>query len=54
MSCNIVDNLHKMKVPLKIMEVMKIPQQKENWVKDLEEETLREGRIKEVVMAHKP
>jgi hypothetical protein len=38
MSYNIADHLHRMQVTLPIMEVMKIPQQKENFFKALEDE----------------
>ena len=43
---NIVDHLQKMKVILSIIEVMEIPQQKENLFKYLEEESLREIKLR--------
>lgn len=42
MPYNIVDHLHKMQVTLPIMEVMKIPPQKENLFKSLEYENSKE------------
>lgn len=40
---DIVDHIHKMKVMFPIMEVMKIPQQKENLIKILEDEFQKEN-----------
>ena len=54
MSYNILDIVHKMQVTLPIMKVRKILQQKEFFFKALEEETLKENRIKENIMTHKP
>lgn len=54
MSYNIVDHLHKMQVKLSIMEVMKIPQQKENVFRALEEETPKESWIEAILMINKP
>lgn len=54
MSYNVFNHLHKMEVTLLIMEVMKIPQEKENIFKFLEEENLKENKIEAVVMTQKP
>ena len=50
MSYNILDHLQKMKVALPIMGSIKIPQQKENLFKDLEDECPRGKHIEATVM----
>lgn len=53
MSYNIVNHLHKMQVTFPIMEVMKIPQQKDNLFKSFEDENLKEKWIEPTIMTQK-
>lgn len=53
MSYKIVNHLNKIQVTLSIVEVMKIPQQKENLIKYLESETPKGNQREDVVISYK-